>query len=174
MRLRAACAVVAALAAASAGPVAGESQGRRVGEGGITVDLPAGWHTWQRLQGLTPAVPEPLTRVVAVSAPFRFDERGCQVAANSFSPAAVAAVVVEWTKGSPGNGWAPRPRRFSAAVLGLRPPPAIECFDGRGGSVEFVDHGTRLGAYLLAGRRAPTALVARARAVLDILRVGPR
>jgi hypothetical protein len=112
--------------------------------------------------------------VVAVSAPFHFDDRGCQVAAYAFPPTAVAVVVVEWTRPTPGSRWSLRPRRFTSAVLRLRAPPAIECFDGRGGSVEFADHGRRLGAYLLAGRWAPPTLVARARGVFDTLRTRPR
>ena len=167
MRIGAVCAIVAALVLASPG----RSQDR-VGEGGVTVELPSGWHTLPRpLPGLTPSVTDPLTRVVAVSAPFHFDERGCQVAAYSFPRTAVAIVVVEWTKLGRDAHWQPRPTSFSETALRLHAPPAIECFDGRGGAVEFADHGRRLGAYLLAGSRAPAALVARARGVLDTLRV---
>jgi hypothetical protein len=148
---------------------------RRVGERGVTVTLPAGWHTLPRpLAGLTPSVTDPLTRVVAVSAPFRFAARGCQVAAYAFPRSAVAIVVVEWVELGRGDRWAPRPRQFSPGALPLHDPPAIECFDGRGGSVEFADHGRRLGAYLLVGTRARPTLVARARAVLDTLRVSRR
>jgi hypothetical protein len=67
-----------------------------------------------------------------------------------------------------------RPSHFTAANLPLHPAPAIECWDGPGGAVEFTDHGRRFGAYVMAGRRAPPALVARARAVLDTLRVTRR
>ena len=71
----------------------------RVGEAGVTVVLPGGWHTLPRpLAGLTPTVTDPLTRVVAVSAPFRYDVRGCQVAAYDFPRTAVAIVVVEWVE----------------------------------------------------------------------------
>ena len=55
--------------------------------------------------------------------------------------------------------------------LPLHPPPAIECFAGSGGSIEFAQRGRHFGAYLLAGRRAQQSLVARARSVLDTLQV---
>jgi hypothetical protein len=165
------CVAVAAASLVCVGNGAAREQ-RRVGEHGVTVALPAGWHTTPRpLAGLTPSVTDPLTRVVAVSSPFHFDARGCQVAAYAFPRSAVAIVVVEWVQLGRGARWAPRPREFSPGALPLHEPPAIECFDGRGGSVEFADHGRRLGAYLLVGTHARPALVTRARLVLDTLRV---
>jgi hypothetical protein len=166
-----ACLAVASATLVCAGNVAARDQ-RRVGEHGVTVALPAGWHTTPRPPaGLTPSVTDPLTRVVAVSAPFHFASRGCQVAAYAFPRSAVAIVVVEWVGLGRDDRWASRPRTFSPGALPLHDPPAIECFDGRGGSVEFADHGRRLGAYLLVGTRARSALVMRARQVLDTLRV---
>jgi hypothetical protein len=94
------------------------------------------------------------------------------VAAYAFPRTAVAVVVVEWVELGRDARWAPRPRHFSPPALRLHDPPAIECFDGRGGAVEFSDHGRRLGAYLLVGRGASPALVERARGVLDTLQVG--
>jgi hypothetical protein len=139
----------------------------------VTVVLPVGWHTLPRpLLGLSPTVTDPLTRVVAISAPFHFAAHGCQVAAYAFPRTAVAVVVVEWVELGRDARWAPRPRHFSPQALRLHDPPAIECFDGRGGAVEFSDHGRRLGAYLLVGRGASPALVERARGVLDTLQVG--
>ena len=146
----------------------------RIGAGGVTLSLPEGWHTWRPLPGLAPAVTDPVTRIVAISAPFHLAQHGCQVAAYAFPRNAVAVVVVEWRQLGRHERWPPRPPRFTARTLPLHPPPAIECFDGPGGSAEFADHGRHFGAYLLAGRAAPQTLVARARAVLDTLRVTPR
>lgn len=146
----------------------------RIGSGGVTVALPAGWQTWQPSPRLKPDITDPVLRVVAISAPWRFAQRGCQVAAFAFPANAVAVVVVEWVDPRDAPGLPRRPSRFTAATLPLHRPPAIECWAGPGGSAEFVDHGRRFGAYLMAGRRAPPRLVARARAVLDTLRVARR
>ena len=73
------------------------------------------------------------------------------------------------------NGSGPRrPRHFTAANLPIQKPPAIECFDGPGGSIQFAEHGRSFAAYVLLGRKAPARLAARARAVLDTLRVAAR
>jgi hypothetical protein len=155
--------------------LAGTATPERVGSGGVTVELPPGWHTWRPLPGLKPVITDPVTRVVAISAPWRFAHRGCQIAAYTFPAGAVALIVVEWIDPRNAPGLPQRPSHFTPAKLPLHPPPAIECWRGRGGSAEFVDHGRRFfGAYLLAGRRAPPRLVARARAVLDTLRVARR
>jgi hypothetical protein len=167
-------AVLVVIALTASGAVAGRQKTPRVGSAGVTLALPQGWHAWVP-QGPPGSVVGPLTRVVAVSAPFRFEARGCQVAGYKFSSRAVALVVLEWV-GPPRStrGWRPRPRRFTSRTLRVSPPPAIECFDGPGGSAQFVDHGRRFGAYILLGRRAPPALADRARAVLDTLDVEPR
>jgi hypothetical protein len=55
----------------------------------------------------------------------------------------------------------------------LLPPPAIECFAGAGGSVQFADRGRTFGAYLLAGPKASVSVVSQARRVLDTLHVEP-
>ena len=76
------------------------------------------------------------------------------------------SVIVEWQGvANQGAHYAPRPRLFTAKTLPLRAPPAIECFDGPGGSVEFADHGRDFGAYILLGARAPAQLADQARAV---------
>jgi hypothetical protein len=113
-------------------------------------------------------------RVVAISAPFHFAPGGCLVAAYAFPSTAVALVVVEWTRLGRNDRWSPRPPHFTAKTLPLHPPPAIECFAGPGGSLEFADHGRHFAAYVMAGRRAKQRLIDRARAVLDTLRVTPR
>jgi hypothetical protein len=144
------------------------------GAAGVSITLPAGWYAWNPPTDVTPAVTDPRTRVVAVSAPFQFAAGGCQVAAYSFPEDAVAIVVLEWVRLGRHDRWSPRPRRFTARTLPLHPSPAIECFAGPGGSVQFADHGRHFGVYLLAGRRAPSARVDRARAVLDTLTVSRR
>jgi hypothetical protein len=85
--------------------------------------------------------------------------------------------VVEWTKpiGGMKIGEGPkRPRRFTAANLTIHPTPSIECFGSPGGSAEWAERGHSFAAYVLLGTRAPPSLGARARAVLDTLRVAPR
>ena len=161
--------VVVATAAGSAGATR-----PRAGSAGVTIAVPTGWHTWVPPGGVAGNVTDPLTRIVAVSAPFRFAACGCQVAAYAFPGEAVALVVVEWIGSTPGTAWPPRPHRFTRTTLPLHPPPSIECFDGPGGSAQFADHGRRFGAYILIGRRASPALADRARHVLDTLRVNRR
>ena len=163
--------VVPVGAAASGGPQ------RRVGTAGLTLAVPAGWHSWVPSTAVEPTVTDPLTRIVAVSARFHFAAAGCQVAGYAFPATAVAIVIVEWVR-NPGiplpRGRPSRPSSFGAKELMLHAPPAIECFDGSGGSVTFHDHGRALSAYILAGRNASAATVARARSVLDTLRVHRR
>ncbi len=139
----------------------------RVGDAGTTVTLPAGWHTTTANDG---AIVDPVTRLVVASSPIRLSQNGCQVA-YAFADDAVALVVVEWNELltlAP-----PRPERFTSRELSVVPPPAIECFDGAGGSVQFVDQGRVFGAYLLVGPAAPESLVVEARRVLDTLEVEP-
>lgn len=157
-------AALAALAVVGAAPVS-------VGSGGVTVVLPKGWHALP--QSVPPPgmrVDEPVTRIVVASAPIDFG-KGCNDLDYAFSSAAVALVVVEWVRPTPGARFAPRPRRFMPTTLPVLKPSAIECFDGPGGGVQFADHGRRFAAYILLGRRAPPRLAERARAVLDTLKV---
>ncbi len=111
---------------------------------------------------------DPVTRIVAASEPISFG-KGCNDVDYSFPSTAVALVVLEWVLLTP--HLPARPHRFTRKTLPVRPPPAIECFNGPGGSAEFMDHGRRFDAFLLLGRRAPPELASRARAVLDTLRV---
>jgi hypothetical protein len=119
-------------------------------------------------------VTDPVTRVVVASGRLRSVHTGCQVASYSFPRRAVAIVILEWHGTYGGTRFAPRPSRFTARNLPLLPAPAIECFNGRGGSIQFTDGGRRFGAYLLLGIDAPRPLAAKARAVLDTLRVRAR
>lgn len=146
----------------------------RTGSGGVTVPVPGGWRAF-RVAGPIDHVTDPVVRAVVASGPVHLAPRGCQVSTYASSPSAVVIVVVEWRRRSPaGTRWPPRPHRFTARTLPVRPAPAVECFDGPGGAAEFADHGHRLGVYLMAGRRAPPRLVAQARRVLDGLRATGR
>jgi hypothetical protein len=148
----------------------------RAGSGGVTVALPPGWHSTTPDQG---SITNPLTRVVASSGPIGPRLTGTchtQVADYTFPASAVAIVVVEWTKpiGGMKIGVGPRrPRHFTAANMPVR-RPEIECFAGPGGSAQWAERGHSFAAYILLGRKAPASLVARARAVLDTLRVSKR
>jgi hypothetical protein len=139
----------------------------RTGEAGVTVKIPAGWHSGAPADG---NVVDPLTRVVASSAPIRLRQVPCQIARYAPGPADVTLVVVEW-KPSEAARPALRPARFTSETFEVHPPPAIECFGGPGGSVQFVDNGRVFGAYLLEGERASERLVEEALEVLNTLKV---
>ena len=156
---------LAALGLVGAAPV---SHG---GSAGVTVSLPQGWHSVPQTAPTDVHADDPVTRIVAASAPIRVGGSGCDVAAYAFPSTAVALVVVEWVQLGRTARWSPRPKRFTAATLPVQSPPAIECFAGAGGSVQFADHGRHFGAYLLLGTRASPALADRARGVLDTLAV---
>jgi hypothetical protein len=149
--------------------------GHRAGSAGVSVALPHGWHAFHPFRGVGPGrFVDPLTRLAVASGPIGLDLRSsCQVAGYAFPKTAVALVVVEW-RHARGAIFPPRPRRFDAHALPIQRPPAIECFDGAGGSVQFADHGRTFGAYLLVGTRARATTVAAARRVLDTLRVEAR
>jgi hypothetical protein len=142
----------------------------RAGSGGVTVALPPGWHATEPGRG---RAGNPLTRLVVASGAVRPRLTGAchsQVADYAFPPAAVAVVVVVWTEPLGGMRIGCGPRR----PLPVRRPPAIGCWPGPGGGIQFAEHGRSFAAYVLLGRRAPAALAARARGVLDTLRVAPR
>jgi hypothetical protein len=151
-----------AIAAALAGS-------HRVGQAGVTIALPRGWHSIPLVRPPSTEKNDPVTRIVASSGPIVFG-RGCGQLDYRFPANGVAIVVVEWVRRTFGP-LPPRPRRFTAKTLPVRAPPALECFDGPGGGVEFSDHGRRFAVYILLGRRASPALADRARAVLITLRV---
>ena len=140
----------------------------RSGKAGVTVGLPPGWHS------LTPVrdahVIDPLPRVVVSSAPIEEAGTGCQVADFAPRADAVSLIVLEWQRDD-ARPPPRRPDRFTEQTLRLYPPPAIECFDGSGGTAFFEERGRHFGAYVLLGRDAPDTLAAQARAVLDTLRV---
>lgn len=141
---------------------------QRAGDAGVTVALPPDWHSLSSDDG---AIIDPVTRLVVSSSPIRPKLSSCQIAAYSIAEDAVALVVVEWAKPPP---VAPqRPRQFTSRELSVLPAPVIECYEGLGGSVQFVDRGRTFGAYLLVGADALDSLVVEARRVLDTLRVEP-
>ena len=148
----------------------------RAGSGGVTVALPPGWHSTVPDQG---NITQPLTRIVVSSGPIHTRLTGrchTQIADYAFPKTAVAIVVVEWTKpiGGMRIGTGPaRPRHFTAANLPVS-QPTIECFSGPGGSAQWAERHHTFMASVLLGRRAPASLAARARAVLDTLRITPR
>src|SRR5207249_4406739 len=118
---------------AMAAALAGSS---RIGGAGVTITLPRGWHA---IPFMVPPpsmqVNDPVTRIVAASAPIDFG-RGCNEVDYKFASTAVAIVVLEWVQPSLGR-FQPRPARFTSKTLPVRRPPAIECFNGPGGAVEF-------------------------------------
>jgi hypothetical protein len=143
----------------------------RIGVAGVSVALPSGWHAIP--ESAQPSQNDPVSRIVASSGPIWFGG-GCNDLDYAFPRTAVAIVLVEWVQRTPGARFAPRPRRFTPKTLPVLPSPALECFNGPGGAIQFSDHGRRFAAYVLLGRRAPAALSARARAVLDTLTVKRR
>jgi hypothetical protein len=143
----------------------------RVGSAGVTIRLPRGWHAIPFTLPPPGYKNDPVTRIVAASGHIWFG-KGCNDVDYSFPATAVALVVLEWVGLAP--HLPPRPARFTAKTLPVRPPPAIECFNGPGGSVDFRDHSRRFAAFLLLGRRASAQLAGRARAVLNTLRVTKR
>jgi hypothetical protein len=143
----------------------------RVGWAGVTIRLPAGWHA------MSLAVPpgvrievNPVARIVAASGPVSFGNHGCGEFPYAFPSDGVALVVLEWLHRWQGV-FRPRPARFTSKTLPIHAAPAVECFNGPAGSVEFIDNGRRFDAFLLLGRHAPSRLAERARAVLDTLSV---
>jgi hypothetical protein len=147
--------------------------GHRIGSAGVTVALPPHWHAVS--VGTSPVgnhLSDPVTRLVVASAPIGFG-RGCNELDYRFAASGVAIVVVEWTGRTPGTRWRTRPQRFTATTLPIAQPPALECWHGPGGGTQFADHGRRFAVFVLVGPRAAKALVRRARAVLDTLRVRP-
>jgi hypothetical protein len=141
---------------------------RRVGQAGVTVSVPHDWHAIRLTLPPPGDKTDPVTRIVASSGPIWFG-KGCNDVDYSFPSAAVALVVLEWVRLTP--RLPPRPKSFTTKTLPVRSAPAIECFTGPGGSVQFSDHGRRFAAFLLLGRRAAPGLANRARAVLNTLRV---
>ena len=140
----------------------------RTGAAGVSVVLPSGWHSLR--QSTAPSRTDPVTRLVVSSTPIGFG-RGCNDIDYRFGRAGVAVVLVEWARPTPGARFAPRPDRFTVSNLPVKPPPALECFPGRGGGIQFRDSGRRFAAFLLVGNEASASLVRKARAVLDTLAI---
>lgn len=147
---------------------------KRVGSAGVSLSVPARWHSIpQRAVPPSTGVTDPITRVVTASGRIRFG-RGCNELDYVIAPTTVALVLVEWAGPTPGARWKPRPARFTARNLPVR-QGLLECFTGRGGGMQFAERGRRFAAYVLAGRRASAAAsVDRAREVLGTLEVARR
>lgn len=163
--------VATCVAAALSSPAQSKDASARIGWAGVTLSLPSGWHA------IPLAVPrgipidvDPVTRIVAASGPVWFGNHGCGEFPYSFPSTGVALVVMEWIHRWQGV-FPPRPAHFTAKLLPIHAPPAVECWSGPAGSVEFIDHGRRFDAFLLLGRHASPRLADCARAVLDTLRV---
>ena len=75
-------------------------------------------------------------------------------------------MVVEWLHRSPGTVFPARPHRFTSQNLPVR-TRAVECWSGRGGSIEFSSSGRDFAAYVLLSPGAPASLAAKGRAILD-------
>jgi hypothetical protein len=138
--------------------------------GGLTAEIPQGWHVSRR--PLT-AVSSPVQRLVMTSYAVRQHGRdsGCGPAtALRQMPATGAMVFLFEYRGPTAHDVArepPRPRRFRLDPRSLAP---YECL-GRSYMVRFRDHGRVLQAHIYLGRRAGAATRARVLAVLDSLRV---
>ena len=155
----------------SASPLAQTAADPRVKTAGVSVVLPSGWHSLP--QSTAPSPTDPVTRLVVSSTPVGFG-RGCNDIDYRFGRSGVAIVLVEWTRPTPGARFAPRPDRFTGETLPVKPPPALECFRGSGGAIQFRDHGRRFAAFMLVGNEATASLVTKARRVLDTLAVTKR
>jgi hypothetical protein len=134
---------------------------------GLTLEVPSGWSVGPPDHS---AVSDPVVRAVLSSRPVESRRSRCQIASYAVPADAVVLVVVEWRES--GARLRTRPQRFDARALRLA-RGAVECHAGRGGGTQFVESGRAFGAYLLLGDRAPDALAARARRVLDRVKVEP-
>jgi hypothetical protein len=114
---------------------------------------------------------DPLVRIVVASTKVRSFPHGCKAETFRFAPGGVGLMIVEWVHAQNGVVWPRRPPRFTAQALPVRSPPAVECWPGPGGAVQFTASGRHFAAYLLLERDTPLAAAAQARAVLDTLAV---
>lgn len=114
---------------------------------------------------------DPLVRIVAASTKIKSYPQGCKAETFGFARGGVGLMIVEWVHAQRGMVWPRRPSRFTAHALPLRRPPAVECWPGPGGAVQFSSNGRHFAAYLLLAPHAPLATATQARAVLDTLAV---
>lgn len=138
----------------------------------MTVGLPLGWQFFR--PGVAPeSMPygDPLVRIVVASTRIHSFPLGCKAETFRFARGGVGLMIVEWVHPQAGVVWPRRPRQFSARALPVRSPPAVECWPGPGGAVQFAANGRHFAAYLLLDPHAPLATAAQARAVLDTLAV---
>jgi hypothetical protein len=166
---------VAAITLITAAPSAATQsrpKSRTVGSAGVTVRLPSGWEFFR--DGVAPqSMPysDPLVRIVAASTKIKSYPQGCKAETFRFARGGVGLMIVEWVHAQKGIVWPRRPSRFTVHAPPLRRPPAVECWPGPGGAVQFSSNGRHFAAYLLLDPHATPATATRARAVLDTLAV---
>ena len=114
---------------------------------------------------------DPLVRIVVASTKIMSFPQGCKAETFRFARGGVGLMIVEWVHAQKGIVWPSSPPRFTAQALPLRKPPAVECWPGPGGVVQFTANGRHFAAYLLLSPNAPLAIAAQARAVLNTLAV---
>jgi hypothetical protein len=134
--------------------------------------LPPGWRPAPVYQPVR--ITDPLTRLAASSHPVRLTPSACQLGIYRVPRDGALVVLLEWRSAASGPT-TPRPAPVRLTDLHLR-PGGIECQPARvrGGAVQFVDHGRRLGVYLMLGERAGARTLRKALAVMNSLRAGPR
>lgn len=174
-RARTFCLVlVLAVAAAACGTVrapAPELATATHSAAGITVALPPGWRAVAPHQ---PAqITDPLSQLVIASGPgVTVAPTGCQVASYDVPDEVAVVVLLEWRELHQDGRIPGGP----AARVGfpLLAPPAVVCFDGRGGTTQFRDAGRTFGVYLMLGDAATPATEAAARAAIASITAAPR
>ena len=150
----------------------------RIGDAGVSVDLPSGWSIAPRP---TMSVTDPVQRVVVASTPAAINPKraacNTEASARVFAPTGAMVLVMEYTSdiGGPFSHYPLRPEQFGPNVskrVGHRTTaPAFECFDGAGWDFQFSDHGRRFLAWILLGTKANAAVEAEALSVLTSLTV---
>ena len=164
----------ALVATASGGATVAHSSPHRAGSAGVTVELPVGWHFFA--DGVAPrSMPyaDPLVRIVVASTQIRAFPQGCKAETFRFARGGVGLMVVEWVHPQKGVVWPRRPPHFTAHLPPVRKSPAVECWPGPGGSVQFVASGRHFAVYLLLAPHVSLTKAAQVRAVLDTLAVRP-
>lgn len=162
--------VTAVTLAVAASQASGSGRARPVGAAGVVLRVPDSWRSIP--MDHPTLITEPVTRVVVGSGRIGLG-RGCNDLDYALAPGSVAIVILEWLDPTPGTKWKLRPRHFNSVNLPVR-PGLVECFKGSGGSAQFVQHGRRFAAFVLARSDAPPKLITRARTVLDTLTVTRR
>ena len=149
-----------------------QGSGRTIGNAGVAVVVPADWTSIPQRPAPSQGVLDPVVRILTSSGRLRYG-RGCNELDYALEPTAVAIILVEWIRPTPGASLRPRPERFNERNLRVR-RGLLECFPGRGGAIQFAQYGRRFAAFVLAANRASPASIDLARAVLNTLKVKRR